>query len=153
MQRKSRSRKHYFRDYGKRYKVDLIFFIMDKVKFFIDGLEKFSDFDRVKFIILYGSQASGKANKMSDYDFAVFYEGGKKERFNFRIRASGNKLLDVQIFQDLPLYVKKEVLKGKVVYAKDDDLSFVGDVAYETIKAFEDFKKYYYDYIGMRKMR
>jgi uncharacterized protein len=44
-------------------------------------------------------------------------------------------------------------LKGEVIYAKDGDLSFVSDIAYETIKAFEDFKKYYYDYIGMRKLK
>jgi len=51
----------------------------------------------------------------------------------------------------LPLYIQKEVLKGKIIYAKD--MGFVYDVAYETIKAFDRFKKYYYDYIDTRKLR
>lgn len=108
------------------------------------------DFDRVKFVILFGSQSIGKANKMSDYDFAVYYDGNSKERFRFRIKF-GAKLpddFDVQIFQDLSIYIQKEVLKGKIIYAKDT--GFVYDIAYETIKRFEEFKKYYYDYIDRR---
>lgn len=125
---------------------------MDKnIKNFIEKIKSFPDFNKVKFIILYGSQANGMAAKTSDYDFAVYYEGDKKERFNLRIKLSSNELFDVHIFQDLPLYIKKEVLKGKVVYAKN--LGFVYDVAYETIKSFEDFKKYYYDYLEMRGVK
>ena len=124
---------------------------MDKnIGIFMQKLKKMPDFSRVKFVILYGSQASGNATPMSDYDFAVYYDGGKKERFNFRVYVSSNKLFDVHTFQDLPLYVRKEVLKGKIIYAKDT--GFVYDIAYETIKAFEDFKRYYYDYIGLERM-
>ena len=64
---------------------------------------------------------------------------------------SENEKHDVKIFQDLPLRIKKEVLKAKVLYA--EDFTFVYDIAYETIKAFEDFKKYYYDYIGLEKIK
>ncbi len=122
----------------------------DKIKLFMNKLREMPDFDRVKFVILFGSQAEGRANKMSDYDFAAYYNGNDKERFKFRIKF-GEKLpdnYDIQIFQDLPLHVRKEVLKGKIIYAKE--LSFVYDIAYQTIKAFEDFKKYYYDYIDRR---
>ena len=124
-----------------------------EINLFIEKLKKMPDFNRVKFVILFGSQAEGRANKMSDYDFAVYYDGDGRKRFIFLIKLSGSlpDKFDVKIFQDLPLYVRKEVLKGEVVYAKD--LRFVYDVAYETIKAFEDFKKYYYDYIGVEKMK
>ena len=118
---------------------------------FMEKLKEMSDFDRVKFVILYGSRVSGNSNNMSDYDFAIYYEGNKKERFEFRLKLSSDSLFDVQIFQDLPLYVRKDVLKGKLIYVKDN--GFVYDVAYETIKSFESFKKYYYDYIKMRKIR
>ncbi len=113
-------------------------------------LMEMPDFDSVNFVILFGSQANRKANKMSDYDFAVYYEGNAKERFNFRLKilAKLPDKFDVQVFQDLPLYVQKEVLKGKIIYAKN--MGFVYDIAYETIKRFEDFKKYYYDYINTR---
>ena len=42
------------------------------------------------------------------------------------------------------------VLKGKVIYSREK--SFVYDKAYETIKAFDDFKKYYYDYLDRRQV-
>ncbi len=110
------------------------------------------DFDNVEFVFLFGSYSQKKQNNLSDVDFAVYYKGDKKERFKFRLKllAKLPDKFDVQIFQDLPLYVRKEVLKGEVIYAKD--LGFVYETAYETIKAFEDFKKYYYDYIGMERM-
>ena len=119
-----------------------------EISLFIEKLREMPDFHRVKFVILYGSQALGKATPMSDYDFAIYYDGNKNERYRFLINANFNKNFDAKIFQDLPLYIQKEVLKGKVIYA--EDLSFVYDIAYETIKRFERFKKYYYDYIQRR---
>jgi hypothetical protein len=123
-----------------------------KIKIFIEKLKKMPDFNRVKFAFLFGSQINGNANKLSDYDFAVYYEGSKKERFNFRLKllASLPDKFDIQIFQDLPLYVKITVFK-KLIYAKD--LDFVYDTAYSTIKEFESFKKYYYDYLNTRKIK
>ena len=122
---------------------------MDKeIKMFMRKLKEMPDFHRVRFVILYGSQALGKATPMSDFDFAVYYDGNKDERYRFLININFNENFDAKVFQDLPLYIQKEVLKGKVIYAKD--LSFVYDTAYETIKRFERFKKYYYDYLDRR---
>ena len=120
-----------------------------KINLFLRKLKKIPDFYRVKFVILFGSYASGRQNKLSDIDFAVYYDGDKDERYEFRKNILGilPEKFDVKIFQDLPLYVRKEVLKGKIVYARD--LSFVYDVAYETIKLFNRFKKYYYDYLDI----
>ncbi len=123
----------------------------DNVRLFMKELRKVPGFSRVKFVILYGSHVLDKSNKMSDYDFAVYYEGSQSERFKFRIRASSKDLFDVHVFQDLPLYIQKEVLRGKVIYVKD--FGFLHDIAYETIKKFEDFKKYYYDYIGLEEIK
>lgn len=106
------------------------------------------DFHRVKFVILFGSQARGDANKMSDYDFAVYYEGNTEERHLFLFNINFDKKFDGKVFQDLPLFIQKEVFKGNVIYA--ENLTFVYDVAYETIKRFERFKKYYYDYLERR---
>ena len=119
----------------------------------IRKLRKIIDFDRVKFIILFGSQTTGRTNPMSDYDVAIYYEGNDKERFDLRVNleAKLSDKFDVHIFQDLPLYVKKEVLKGKVLYAKD--LTFLYDMAYDIIRKFEQFKKYYYDYIGLEELK
>ncbi|PIN77557.1 nucleotidyltransferase [Candidatus Woesearchaeota archaeon CG10_big_fil_rev_8_21_14_0_10_34_12] len=108
------------------------------------------DFNKVRFVFLFGSVAKKKQNKLSDIDFAIYHEGDAKERFKFRISLSA-KLpdnFDIQIFQDLPLYVRVGVLKGKLIYCVDE--LFAYDAAYQTIKAFDDFKKYYYDYIERR---
>ncbi|MEK6818402.1 MAG: nucleotidyltransferase domain-containing protein [Nanoarchaeota archaeon] len=121
-----------------------------KVKLFMEKLKKVSDFDRVKFVILFGSQAFGKANSMSDYDFAVYYDGNEDQRYKFKLRVNFDEKYDVKVFQDIPLFIKKEILKGEIIYAQD--LSFVSDIAYKTIKEFERFKKYYYDYISRRSI-
>ena len=126
--------------------------IKNKMNLFMKKLKEMPDFNSVKFVFLFGSYSNRKQNKLSDVDFAVYHLGSKKERFKFRLRLLG-KLpdnFDVQIFQDLPLYVRMKVLKGKLIYGKDEQ--FVYDVAYATIKSFGDFKKYYEDYIDRRQV-
>lgn len=127
---------------------------LDNINKFLKVVKSMLDFDKVAFIFLFGSVADGKQNKLSDIDFAVYYQGNNKERFKFRLEVL-KKLpdsFDVQIFQDLPLFVQKEVLRGKLIYCKDKDLSFVYKKAYEVIKSYEDFKKGYYDYIGVEQI-
>ena len=106
---------------------------------------------KVKFVFLFGSVAEGKNTKFSDIDFAIYYDGSKKERFDFRLMLlnSLSEKYDIQIFQDLPLHVKANVLKGKLVYSTDE--KFVYEVAYDTLKRLGDFKKYTDDYIKRRK--
>ena len=80
-------------------------------------MKRISDFNRVKFVFLFGSYAQGKQNKLSDIDFAIYYDCDKKERFKFRLNLL-SKLpdnFDVHIFQDLPLFIRKDVLKGKLI--------------------------------------
>jgi predicted nucleotidyltransferase len=106
-------------------------------------------FDKVRFIILYGSVAEGRAREDSDIDLAVYYQGSEEDASQFRLEVLSELLddsYDVQIFNHLPLYIRKDVLKGEVLYYKDHE--FLHEVAYQTLKEFEDFKKYYYDYIG-----
>jgi len=121
-----------------------------KINLFLEKLKGMPDFDKVRFVILFGSQINGTSNKMSDHDFAVYFDGDRDERFKFRMGLLGRlpDEFDVQIFQDLPLFVRKSVFKGKVIYA--ENLDFVYDVAYETIKSYGYFRKYYEDYIKNR---
>ena len=102
---------------------------------------------KVQFIILYGSAASGGFGKTSDIDLAVGYAGSARERFEFRKRVLGElgEKFDVQIFQDLPVYVRMQVLKGRVLYMKD--ARQLHDIAYDTIKEFGLFKRRFLDYI------
>ncbi|MFH0711675.1 MAG: nucleotidyltransferase domain-containing protein [archaeon] len=106
---------------------------------------------RVKFVFLFGSMATEKNNKFSDVDLAVYYDGSEKERFDFRVKVMGKlgDKYDVKIFQDLPLYLRADVLKGKLLYFSEG--TFVYDVACETLRRFGDFKKYVDDYVERRK--
>lgn len=110
--------------------------------------------DKVKFIILYGSAAEHKMREGSDIDICVYYDAEQEKAFDFRLRVLSelfDDIYDIKVFQQLPMYLQVEVLKGKVLYC--DDERFLYDKAYETIKEFDAFKHRYYDYIGAETMR
>jgi len=52
---------------------------------------------------------------------------------------------DIQIFQDLPLYIRKDVIKGRILYTSDK--RFIHEISQDTYREFDDFKKRFYDYI------
>ncbi len=115
----------------------------------IEKIKKMDKNNKVSFIALFGSYASKSHNKLSDIDIAIYYEGNKKERFKFRIAVSGElgERYDVHIFQDLPLYIKNEIIKkGKIIYKKD--IRKVAETYIKVISEFSSFEKYlnhYYD--------
>lgn len=102
--------------------------------------------NKIKFIVLFGSVSRKENHPLSDIDIALFYEGNDLERFKFRAMVSGelSDKVDIQIFQDLPLTVKKEVIGGKVLYYKD--YQFIFDEVMKVIKEFDSFSKYYSEY-------
>ena len=118
----------------------------ENIRFVVDDIKKLGG-KKIKLIILYGSFAEGKQTPLSDIDLAVYYDGAKEERFKFRMKILGNvnDKFDIQTFQDLPLYVKKEVLKGKVMYCKES--RFIYELERRASKEFDDFKHRFYDYI------
>jgi len=121
---------------------------MKMVKKALNEIKATRGFERVKFIILYGSAAGDRMHSGSDIDLCIYYDGdmGEASDFRFRLLSKLPEVFDVQIFQFLPLYVRVEVLKGKVIYCEDE--TFLHDIAWETIKEFEAFKHRFYDYIG-----
>lgn len=110
-------------------------------------------FDRVCFIFLYGSVAAGQARADSDIDLCLWYDGDttEAERFRFAcIKEVSDARIDIQIFSHLPLYIRIEVIRGRLLYAKD--MRFAYEVAYRTIREFDRFKHRFYDYIGKEAM-
>ena len=109
--------------------------------------------DKVGFIILYGSAAKEKTSGMSDVDIAVFYKGDKGERFQFRMKILGrvSDIFDIQTFQDLPLYIQKDIMStGDILYYRDHTELF--DINMKTIREYEDFKPHldlYYSGLGV----
>src|SRR3989338_3455797 len=95
----------------------------ENIKKRLIGLDKGK---RIQFILLFGSVAEGRDGPLSDVDVAVYYKGTPKERFAFRMKVLGElpEKCDVQIFQDLPIVVKKEAIKGKVLYSRNFQFIF-----------------------------
>ena len=123
------------------------------VRHALERLKTVEGFEKVRFIILYGSVAEGRAREGSDIDLCVYYDGDREEAARFRFAALSelaDDRYDIQIFSHLPLYVRMEVLRGRVLYSTDE--RFVYDVAYRTIRDFDDFKHRLYDYIGKEAM-
>ncbi|MDD4256130.1 MAG: nucleotidyltransferase domain-containing protein [Methanofollis sp.] len=117
----------------------------------IERLQRVEGFERVRFVILYGSASRGEEREDSDIDLCVFFNGDREEASHFRFRALSELFsdrYDLQIFQQLPLYVRVESLRGQVLYCPDEQ--FLYDVAVETIREFDAFKHRLYDYIGER---
>jgi len=55
--------------------------------------------------------------------------------------------LDIQVFQQLPLYIRQRVLKdGRVLFVRDEDRLY--ELAFRTIQAFEDFRPRYQAYLN-----
>ncbi len=123
-------------------------------KIMLQRIKNVAGFEKVKFIFLYGSAARGQMVEGSDIDFCIYYEGGQKESSRFRLKLLSelfDDVYDIQIFQQLPLYVRVEVLKGREIYCKDK--RFLYETATETIKDFEAFKYRFYDYIREKAIK
>lgn len=118
------------------------------VKDLADRIRSFDDEGRIAFITVYGSQVSGTTTPLSDVDIAVYFQGTKKERFAFRRKALGrlDNAIDLRIFQDLPIYIQKEVIaSGTPIYVGDYDTMY--ETYVKTIRKADDFQKYYNVYV------
>jgi len=119
----------------------------------VAALSKVPGFCNVRFILLFGSVAEGRAGPASDIDLAIYYEGDQEEASLFRFQcltALGSFRYDVTIFQQLPLYIRIRTLRGKVGYCPDP--SFLYDVAWDTIKEYNAFKHRLDDYTGEKAL-
>ena len=103
---------------------------------------------KVRFVILYGSANEGRMKEDSDIDISVYYDDADASEFRLKVLSDlFDDIYDIKIFQQLPLPIRMQILKGKVLH--EDDTTFIYDKAYETIKEFESFKRGYYDYLGI----
>jgi uncharacterized protein len=99
-------------------------------------------------VILFGSRARGDAAPGSDVDVCVVLESRVTgiEASRKRLDYLAGRELDVKIFQQLPLYIRSRVLKeGRVLFVRDEDRLY--DLAFQTARAFEDFRPYYRRYL------
>jgi len=102
-------------------------------------------------VLIFGSAARQEQSPLSDVDICLVM----MPRANlFEPAALNNKRLeylkdfplDVQIFQQLPLYVRRRVLReGEILFTRDESLLY--ELAFRTAQAFEDFRHIYYEYL------
>ena len=124
--------------------------VKKEIRKFLKTIRKLEEFKRVKFIILFGSAAEIKLTEESDIDICIYFDGSKIEGEKFRLKLLSElpDYFDIQIFNSLPIFVRKEVLKGKPIFIADRKFTY--EIFYKTLEEFEDFRKYLYDYIGIK---
>lgn len=123
---------------------------MSKMGPVVDRLmEKIETDEAVLAVILFGSKARGEETSGSDIDLCLVLrpeKDTKADQMRVRMDYAGQSNLDVQVFQQLPLYIRRRVLQeGKVLCCKDLDTLYA--VALRTAKAYEDFKPIYRQYL------
>lgn len=114
-------------------------------------IEKVKADEAVLAVILFGSHARGEELPGSDIDLCLVLAPArdtKTDQMTARMAylPYGSERLDLRIFQQLPLYIRRRVLKeGVVLLCKDLDALYA--IAYRTAQAFEDFKPIYRHYL------
>jgi len=101
-------------------------------------------------IAIFGSYARNES--YHDIDLCIFLKNKKYNKAQLSKKklkyASESEKYDIQIFQQLPIYIRKRILKdAKILYCKDEDMLY--DLYFQTIKEFDDFKPLYESYLGV----
>ncbi len=92
--------------------------LLDKYK---EVLNKISKIDDVLAIFIFGSYITKKNNKLSDLDVSVLIKDNSNKNIQEEILSYSNKDLDINIFNNLPIYLKYKIItEGKVFYQKID---------------------------------
>ena len=101
-------------------------------------------------VMLYGSSARGEASAASDVDVCLLLTPDRRTVSQMsakRLAYLTEVELDVQVFQQLPLYIRQRVLKdGRVLFVRDEDRLY--ELAFRTVQAFEDFRPRYQVYLN-----
>ena len=93
-------------------------------------------------VFLFGSRARGDEHEASDIDVCLVLKSERQSE----LRLSEKKHeylsqfnLDVQVFQQLPLFMRHRILRdGRVLFARDEDLLY--EKAFRTAQQYEDFR-------------
>jgi len=102
-------------------------------------------------VLLFGSTAREEQHPKSDIDICLVLIPQKKPYNNLymshkRLKYLSQSDMDIQIYQQMPLYIKTRILKeGKILFVKNENLLY--DIAIKTVKEFEDFKHIYNSYL------
>jgi len=100
-------------------------------------------------VILFGSRARCEETLASDFDICLVLQPGiynDLELSQKRLQYLKSFELDVQIFQQLPLFIRRRVLRdGRVLFCQDEERLY--EVAFRTAQRFEDYRHIYDGYL------
>lgn len=117
-----------------------------KVRTLLDKLQsKMEEDPDILAVMLYGSYARGEEARDVDLCLVLFPDKVQKG-FDKRMEYSYYDMIDVQVFQDLPLYMRPRIIReGKLLHVKDEDLLY--DVAIKTAREYELYRPKYELYL------
>lgn len=93
----------------------------EKLKIADEIVKKLYKIREVIAIIMFGSQATGKARPDSDVDLAVITKISSDKMKN-KVIEEGDEIVQVSHFNTLPLEIQFRVIKeGKVLFCKDEN--------------------------------
>jgi len=100
-------------------------------------------------VLLFGSHARGEEGVTSDLDICLVLQPGRYSDLELsqkRVEYLQSFDLDVQVFQQLPLYIRRRVFKeGVVLFCRDEEALY--EMAFRTAQQFEDFRHIYGAYL------
>jgi len=97
-------------------------------------------------IIMFGSQVNGNKRKDSDVDIAILTKKINKNQ-EIKIFGYSSEVIDISIFNKLPLIIQFRVLKdGKILYCKDKN--YLHEVKYQVIRKYLDFSSFINQFYG-----
>jgi len=90
----------------------------------------------VEAVYLFGSQATGKAGKLSDIDLCIVGKLNNEEKLKILSYSSDN--LDISFLEELPLLIKIRVFReGKELASKKN----IDETKIKVLREYLDFKK------------
>jgi predicted nucleotidyltransferase len=104
-------------------------------------------------VALYGSYVNGRHSAISDIDLCIVLTPGLRKAENVNrvrlkyLQVAADDAVDVQVFQQLPLNIRSMILRdGKMLLVRDEATLY--ELASETVKDIEDFRKHYDEYLA-----
>ena len=101
-------------------------------------------------VYLFGSTARKENHPESDIDICLVLNTGSYQKLELsRIKLSYQKstTLDIQVFQQLPMYIRKRVFKeGQLLYCRNEDQLY--NLAFQFIREYADYEHIYREYLN-----
>lgn len=93
----------------------------EKQNLMLQTIRNLSKIRGIVAVILFGSQATGKARPDSDVDLAIITKNDS-EREKIKVICEGNEVIQISHFNTLPIEIQFRIIKeGKVIFCKNKE--------------------------------